>query len=53
MDRICYGEVHLCYIELIRCQSDHNDYACSRERVVISGGDGINSSTRVSIVRLV
>jgi hypothetical protein len=36
---------------LIRCQSDHDDYACSCGRVAMSGGDGTDSSTRVLVVR--
>jgi hypothetical protein len=40
VDWIPYGEAHLYQGELIRCQSDHDDYACSCGRVVMSGGDG-------------
>jgi hypothetical protein len=39
VDKICYGESHLYRGELIRCQSDHNDYACSHGVVAMSGGD--------------
>jgi hypothetical protein len=37
--------------ELIRCQSQHGDYACSHDGVAMSGGDGMNSNTRVPIAR--
>jgi hypothetical protein len=37
--------------ELIRCQSDHGDYACYYGEVVMSGGDGTYSTTRVPTVR--
>jgi hypothetical protein len=40
VDRISYGEARLYQGELIRCQSDHDDYACSRGGVVMLGGDG-------------
>jgi hypothetical protein len=30
---------------LIRCQSNHDMYACSRGVVVMSGGDGMNTSS--------
>jgi hypothetical protein len=36
---------------LIRCQSYHTDYACSYGGAVVSSGDGMNSSTQVSVVR--
>jgi hypothetical protein len=51
VDRIFYGELRLYRGKLIRCQSDHGDYAYSRGRVAISGGDVMYSSTRVPIVR--
>jgi hypothetical protein len=35
--------------EFIWCQSDHVDYVCSHSRVVMSGGDEMNSSTRVPV----
>jgi hypothetical protein len=41
---IC-GGTRLHQGELIRCQSDHDDYACSHGEVVVSGGDGTNLST--------
>jgi hypothetical protein len=34
--------------ELIRCQSDHDDYACPRGGVAMSGGDGTDFSNRVT-----
>jgi hypothetical protein len=37
--------------ELIRCQSDHTDYACSHCGVAILGGDGMDFSTRVSAAK--
>jgi hypothetical protein len=37
--------------ELIRCQSEHGDYACSRDGVAVSGGNGMNSNTRVLVAR--
>jgi hypothetical protein len=48
---IPYGEALLYQGELIRYQSDHDDYVCSCERVAMLGGDGTDSSTRVPIVR--
>jgi hypothetical protein len=30
---------------LTRCQSDHDDYVCSCERVAMSGDEGMKSST--------
>jgi hypothetical protein len=39
--------------EFIRCQSYHGDYVCSHGGVAISGGDGMDSSTRVSAARRV
>jgi hypothetical protein len=49
VDRIFYGEPCLYWGELIRCQSDHDDYACHRGGVAMSGGDGTCSSTQVPI----
>jgi hypothetical protein len=37
--------------ELIRCQSDHGDYACSHGGVAMSCGDGMDSSSQVSTTR--
>jgi hypothetical protein len=37
--------------ELIRCQSYHSDYVCSHGGDAMSGGDGTDSSTRVSAAR--
>jgi hypothetical protein len=53
VDQISYGEVRLYQGELIRCQSDHGDYACSRGGVAMSDGDETNSSIRVSVVSYV
>jgi hypothetical protein len=53
VDQIPYGEAHLYHGELIRCQSDHIDYACSCRRVGMSGGDRMDSSTLVPVVRCV
>jgi hypothetical protein len=36
---------------LIRCQSSHGDYACTLGRVAMSGGDGMDSCTRVPATR--
>jgi hypothetical protein len=38
-------------VELIQCQNDHDDYACSHGVVAMSGGDGMGPSTRVPIAR--
>jgi hypothetical protein len=35
-----YREVHFYQSKLIRCQSDHGDYACSHGGVAMEGGDG-------------
>jgi hypothetical protein len=40
VDQISYGEARPFQDELIRCQSDHDDYACPHGRVAMSGGDG-------------
>jgi hypothetical protein len=37
--------------ELIRCQSNHDIYACSHGGVAMSGGDGIDINSRVPIAR--
>jgi hypothetical protein len=37
--------------ELIRCQSDHDDYRYSHGGVTMSDGDGMNVSTRVPVTR--
>jgi hypothetical protein len=37
--------------ELIRCWSDHDDYACSHGEVAMSGSDGTGPSTQMSDVR--
>jgi hypothetical protein len=45
MDQIFDEELHLYRGELIQCQSDCNDCACSLDGVVMSSGDEMNSST--------
>jgi hypothetical protein len=45
VDRISYGEAHLYQGELIQCQSDHDNYACSHGGVAMSGDDMMDSST--------
>jgi hypothetical protein len=45
MDRIFHGEAH-------PCQSNHDDYACSRGGVPMSGVDRMDSSTRVPICQV-
>jgi hypothetical protein len=49
VDRISYGEARLYQGVIIRCQSDHGDYACSRGGVDMPDGDGTDSSTRVPV----
>jgi hypothetical protein len=51
VDRIFHGDPHLYQGELIRCQSDHGNHACSRGGVDMSRGDGMDSCTRVPIHR--
>jgi hypothetical protein len=51
VDRIFDGEPHLYWDELIRCQSDHDDYVYSRGVVVMLGSNGSDSITQVLIVR--
>jgi hypothetical protein len=43
------GEPRLYRGKLIRCQSDHDDYAYSRGEVVMSSGDGMGSTTPVPV----
>jgi hypothetical protein len=45
VDEISYGEACLYQVKLIRCQSDHDDYASSCGGVAMSGGDVMNSNT--------
>jgi hypothetical protein len=52
VDRIIYGEPHLYRGELIRCQSDYGDYTCFCGGASMSGGDGMNSSTRVPVYQV-
>jgi hypothetical protein len=54
--RVLGGLVLLCRTlplldELIRCQSDHDDYVCSHGGVAMSAGDGMNSNTQVPIAK--
>jgi hypothetical protein len=42
---------HLYRGKLIRCQNDHDDYACLRGEVAMLDVDGTNSSTQVSVAR--
>jgi hypothetical protein len=49
--RSLYWGTRLCQCELIRCQSDHDDYACSPGEVAMSGDDGTNLSTRVPVAK--
>jgi hypothetical protein len=51
VDWIFYGEPHLYWDELIRCQSDHDDYAYSRGVVAMLGSNGSDSLTQVPIVK--
>jgi hypothetical protein len=51
MDRIPNGEAHFYQDVLIRCQSCHDDYACSCGGVAMSSGDGMDPSTQVPVVR--
>jgi hypothetical protein len=53
VDMIPFGEACLCQGELIRCQSDHDDYMCYCRRVAMSDGDGTDSSAQMPIVRCV
>jgi hypothetical protein len=52
-DQISCGEARFYQGELIRCQSDNNDYVCPRGEVAMSDSDGTNSNTRVLVVRCV
>jgi hypothetical protein len=45
MDQIFHGETRPYQGELIRCQSDHDDYAYFCGGVAMSGGDGTGPST--------
>jgi hypothetical protein len=49
MSRTFCGESHPCQRDLIWCQGNHDDYVCSRGRAAMSGGDGMDFSTRVPI----
>jgi hypothetical protein len=51
MDQTFHGETHPYRGEIIRCQSDHDDYACSRGEVAMSGGDEMGPCTRVPIAK--
>jgi hypothetical protein len=51
MDQISYGEARFYHSRLIRCQSYHGDYACSDGGGSTSGGDEMDFSTRVPVIR--
>jgi hypothetical protein len=53
VNQISYEEVRIYQGELIRCQSDHDDYAWSHVGIAMSDSDEMNSSTRVPVVRRV
>jgi hypothetical protein len=53
MDRIPYGEARFYRSMLIQCQSYHGDYEYFYGGAAMSGGDGMNSSTQVCVVRCV
>jgi hypothetical protein len=50
VDRILYGEACLYQCELIRYQSNHDDYECLNGRVAMSGGDGTYFNIWVPVV---
>jgi hypothetical protein len=50
-DRILHGEARFYQGMLIRCQSYHGDYVCTIGRVAMSGGDEMDSYTRVPTAR--
>jgi hypothetical protein len=50
-DRIFYREPQLYQGEIIRCQSDHGDYACSHRGVVMSDSDGMDSGTQMFVAK--
>jgi hypothetical protein len=52
VDQIFYGEPRLYQGDLIRCQCDHGDYACSHSGVVVPGGDGTYSTTQVPVCQV-
>jgi hypothetical protein len=49
---ILHGDPCLYRGELIRCQSDHVDYACFHGGVAMSGGNGMDPNTRVPICQV-
>jgi hypothetical protein len=51
LDLISYEEARFYQDELIQCQSDHGNYACSHGGVAMSDSDGMDSSTQVPVVR--
>jgi hypothetical protein len=51
VDRIFYREPQLYWGELIRCQSDHDDYACFCGGVVMSDSDGMDSNTQMFVAK--
>jgi hypothetical protein len=50
MNQTIHRETHPYRGELIRRQSDYDDYACSHGEVSMSGGDGTGPSTRVPVI---
>jgi hypothetical protein len=50
VDRSFY-EGRLYRSELIQCQSDYDNYACSHAKVAMSNGDGMGPSTQVLVAR--
>jgi hypothetical protein len=50
--RTSYGDICLCQEGLTQCQRDHDDYACSYGRGVVSGDDRIEPSTRMPICQV-
>jgi hypothetical protein len=49
---ICFGADRIYRGELIRCQSDHDEYVCSRGGVAMSGSDGTDTSTQVTVCQV-
>jgi hypothetical protein len=48
-DRILHGEAHFYQSMLIQGKSYHDDYVYSFGKVIVSGGDGMDSSTQVLV----
>jgi hypothetical protein len=51
VDRSLYEGTRPYQGELIRCQSNHGDYACSRGEADVLGGNGMSLITRVTVAR--